>query len=75
VSQQIEIILVQSEGLPYLLHFVDEPVECPQVSVFWLIGICRAQLIIVDEFNPLGGEKTLETLEVFVCCSWSAVEQ
>jgi hypothetical protein len=53
VTQQEEIVPVQPEGPPHLLHLFDETFHSPQVRVIRLIGISRPQLVIVEKLVAL----------------------
>ena len=66
VTEQVEVVLVEPERDPDLLDLVDEARDRPQRRIRGLVGVRRAELVVVDELDTLAGERGLERFEVLV---------
>jgi hypothetical protein len=47
----VEVEVLEHETPPNLLHFLPEAVDLPQVRVVGLIGVGRAELVVVEELE------------------------
>jgi len=75
VAQQVEVVLVEAQGEAHLLHLFHEACGGPQVLVLGLVRVARAQLVVVDELDALGGQEALEGLKGLVGAAGAAVQQ
>ena len=75
MSEQIEILTVETQRLTDLFHFLHCSRNCPEFRRVGLIAVIGAELIVVVVLDAGSRQKTVERLEVFVGHSRSAVQQ
>ena len=73
VAEQVE--LVQFQRLPDLLKLLAEAFQRPQAGVVRLVGVGRAELVVIDQLDVVLGQKILEAGEVFVGTARPAVQR
>src|SRR4030081_3096312 len=66
MARQVEVALVQVEGLAYLLHLIDEPIDLPEVRVVRLVAVRRAQLVVVEVIDDGRREIAVASFPVLV---------
>ena len=71
----IEVEIVQPERSPNLFNFLSESLDSPKRSIIGLIGIRRAELVIIKEFDPVLREEIFKAFKIFVGRTWAAVQR
>ena len=72
VPEEVEVLEPQRRA--HLLDLLPESVDRPEARVVRLVGVGRAELVVVIELDPLLRQEILETLEVLVRRAGPAVE-
>ena len=75
IAQQIEIVFIQAELLPYLFDLFHKTGDGPEAVIVGLIGIMRTQLIVMIKLDIGLREKGIETFEVFMRQRRTAMQQ
>jgi hypothetical protein len=75
LSEQIEILLIDLQRGPDLLHLLDEAREIPQIRFVRLIAERRSELVVVVVLDARRREIAVEGFHVLVRRARTAVQQ
>ena len=75
MAERNEVVPIQAQGHPHLLHLVDKALQGPQAGLVRLVAVMGAELVVVDDLEPGVGQRGTQGLEVLVGRRRAAVQE